>query len=124
MQITEAQASFAKKTLAFLRLHLIPCCPLQRGGSKGQAATTWEVSMNSSAIVNGAHLGFRKIERAGSANAPTKLMSPEEVASLLRVSKGMVSKLVRTGKLDAVHVGRLVRIPPESYDALIASRGA
>lgn len=64
---------------------------------------------------------MRKPERA---SGHKQLMMPEEVAELLSVSKGMVYKLVRTGKLEAVHIGCLVRIPHESYEDPLARRGA
>lgn len=47
------------------------------------------------------------------------LLTPEHVAEKLGVSKAMVYKLVRNGQLDAVHVGRLVRIVPDSYRRFI-----
>ncbi|NGM17765.1 excisionase family DNA-binding protein [Eggerthellaceae bacterium zg-893] len=36
----------------------------------------------------------------------------------------MVYKLVREGRLEAVRVGRLVRISPKSYEDLLARCGA
>lgn len=50
------------------------------------------------------------------------LLTPEHVAEKLGVSKAMVYKLVRNGQLDAVHVGRLVRIVPDSYRSFIGQR--
>lgn len=50
------------------------------------------------------------------------LLTPEHVAEKLGVSKAMVYKLVRNGQLDAVHVGRLVRIVPDSYRRFIGQR--
>lgn len=47
------------------------------------------------------------------------LLTPKEVARLMSVSVDMVYKLVRQGELDAVHIGRLVRIRPGSYEKLI-----
>lgn len=67
---------------------------------------------------------MRSMHKPERVSGHEQLMMPEEVAELLSVSKGMVYKLVRTGKLEAVHIGRLVRIPHESYDDLLARRGA
>ena len=47
------------------------------------------------------------------------LLLPEYVAGKLGVSRSMVYKLVQTGELEAVHIGRLVRISPDSYKRLI-----
>lgn len=80
--------------------------------------------MNSTAMTSNAHAGFRKMERTRFNNGQARLLSLEEAASLLQVSKGMVYKLVREGRLEAVRMGRLVCISPESYDDLIARCGA
>ncbi len=39
------------------------------------------------------------------------LFTFEEAARLANVSRSMIRKLARTGRLDVVHVGRCVRIP-------------
>lgn len=47
------------------------------------------------------------------------LLTPQHVAHRLQVSIDMVYKLVREGKLEAIHIGRLLRIKPESYERLL-----
>ena len=47
------------------------------------------------------------------------LLTVKEVAELLRVSTSMVYRLVRDGKLEAVHIGKLVRVRPEQYLKLL-----
>ncbi|WP_206214790.1 MULTISPECIES: helix-turn-helix domain-containing protein [unclassified Adlercreutzia] len=80
--------------------------------------------MSSSTIASNAHVDFCRMERQSASKGQVQLLSPEEVALLLQVSKSMVYKLVRGGRLEAVHVGRLVRIAPKSYEDLLARRGA
>lgn len=53
-----------------------------------------------------------------------RLMTPKEMASLLRVSTATVYKLVREGTLDAVRIGRLVRFRPEHYQKLLDDSAA
>lgn len=43
------------------------------------------------------------------------LYTPQEIADALGVSRAMVYKLVKEGELEGVHIGRSVRIRPESY---------
>lgn len=50
------------------------------------------------------------------------LLTPKHIAKKLNVSDAMVYKMVREGKLGAVHIGRLVRIKPESYARLLEER--
>lgn len=47
------------------------------------------------------------------------LLTPQHVAQRLQVSIDMVYKLVREGDLEAIHIGRLLRIKPESYEKLL-----
>lgn len=53
---------------------------------------------------------------------PVDLMSVEEVAAKLKVCKATVYKMVRKGQIEAVHLGRLVRITPEGYKQLLDKR--
>ena len=53
---------------------------------------------------------------------PVDLMSVEEVAAKLKVCKATVYKMVRKGQIEAVHLGRLVRITPEGYKQLLERR--
>ena len=46
-----------------------------------------------------------------------------EVAQILRVPKLHVYRLVREGKLPAVHIGRWVRVPEEALRAWMAQGG-
>ena len=47
------------------------------------------------------------------------LLTPKIVAKRLQISIDMVYKLVREGDLEAIHIGRLLRIKPESYEKLL-----
>lgn len=47
------------------------------------------------------------------------LLTPKIVAKRLQISIDMVYKLVREGDLEAIHIGRLLRIKPESYEELL-----
>lgn len=67
---------------------------------------------------------LRKMRTGMPEKAPTKLMCADEVASKLKVCKATVYKMVKEGQLEAVHLGRLVRITPESYEAFLANRRA
>lgn len=80
--------------------------------------------MSNSTFASNAHVIFRRMERTSSAKGQVQLLSPEEVASLLQASKSMAYKLVREDRLEAVHVGRLVRISPKSYEDLLARHSA
>lgn len=53
---------------------------------------------------------------------PVELMSVEDVAAKLKVCKATVYKMVRRGQIEAVHLGRLVRITPEGYKQLLERR--
>lgn len=53
---------------------------------------------------------------------PVDLMGVEEVAAKLKVCKATVYKMVRKGQIEAVHLGRLVRITPEGYKQLLDKR--
>lgn len=45
-------------------------------------------------------------------NRPNKLLlTYDEAADALSLSRTMISKLVRTGRLEVVHIGRAVRVP-------------
>lgn len=48
-----------------------------------------------------------------------ELLTPKRVAAKLQISTAMVYKMVREGELEALHIGRLVRIRPESYERLL-----
>jgi excisionase family DNA binding protein len=47
-------------------------------------------------------------------------LSVEDAAGRLSVSPGLVRKLIRTGHLEAVRVGRCVRIPVASLEVYLA----
>ena len=44
----------------------------------------------------------------------------KEVAEILKIHLATVYQLVRTGRLRAVHIGRAIRIPESSFDALLS----
>ena len=48
--------------------------------------------------------------------AEVKFLTVAEVASLMRVSKMTVYRLVHTGELTAVRVGRSFRVPEHAVD--------
>jgi excisionase family DNA binding protein len=51
-----------------------------------------------------------------------KLLTAEEVASVLDVSRALVYSMVRRGEIPAVHVRGAVRIRKEDLDRIINSR--
>ena len=44
----------------------------------------------------------------------------KEAAEILKIHWATVYQLVRTGRLRAVHLGRAIRIPASSFDALLS----
>ncbi len=54
--------------------------------------------------------------------SPGGLLSPDQVAERLAVSRSMVYKLARTGELPAVYVGRLPRFAEADILEFIATR--
>ncbi len=48
-----------------------------------------------------------------------RLLTPSDVGNRLAVSRSMVYKLLRTGELAALYVGRLPRIAERDLDAYI-----
>jgi len=52
-----------------------------------------------------------------------KMLLAHEAAQILRLPKPRIYELVRQGRLPAVRVGRLVRIPEEELLAWIARGG-
>ena len=42
------------------------------------------------------------------------------VKEILKIHRATVYQLVRTGRLRAVHIGRAIRIPESSFDALLS----
>lgn len=57
------------------------------------------------------------------ADPPPRLLTPREVAEILRCSPSMVRALSRRGELRAVHVGRLPRFRREDVEVYIARGG-
>lgn len=51
-----------------------------------------------------------------------ELFDVKYVASKLKVCTATVYKMVREGKIEAVHLNRLVRITPKGYKQLIEKR--
>jgi excisionase family DNA binding protein len=51
-----------------------------------------------------------------------RFMTPQEVADHLRVSSMTVYRLIRSGELRAVRVGKAYRILEDDVDAYLASR--
>ena len=51
-----------------------------------------------------------------------KLLTIEDVAEMLTVSKGMVRKLVHRREVDVIKIGKLVRFKEEDIEKLIKTR--
>lgn len=51
-----------------------------------------------------------------------QFLTPQEVADLLRVSSMTVYRLIRSGELRAVRVGKAYRLLEEDVDAYLADR--
>lgn len=54
--------------------------------------------------------------------ARPRLLTVQEVAEMLRVSNMTVYRLVRSGELRALQIGKSYRLREEDVDAFIASR--
>ena len=60
--------------------------------------------------------------RALSLHAPQEwpeLLSPQDVATLMRIATGTVARWCETGQIEAVRVGRRWRIPPQAVWPLV-----
>lgn len=57
---------------------------------------------------------------------PKKISAPlltiDDAAFLLRVSKKTISRRIASGQLAAIHDGRIVRIHREAVDAFVAAK--
>ena len=60
-------------------------------------------------------------ERAGarSITPPVTFLTVAEVAELMRVSKMSVYRLIHSGELEAVRVGRSFRVPEQAVNAYL-----
>ena len=54
-----------------------------------------------------------EIHQSGEGSQNTLLLTFQEAGKTLRVSPGMVRKLVRAGRLKVTHIGRCARISQE-----------
>lgn len=45
-------------------------------------------------------------------------LTAKDLAEKLKISRSMIYKLVKNGQLECVHLGRLVRFPPDSPERL------
>lgn len=54
---------------------------------------------------------------------PDRMMTPEQVAEWLQVHRGTVYRWIDEGKLPALQVGRVYRIPREDVLAMVGRRG-
>jgi excisionase family DNA binding protein len=54
--------------------------------------------------------------------APPQLLTVDEVAAVLHVSRSHAYLLVHSGKLASVRIGRSVRVRPETLEVFIAER--
>ena len=48
-----------------------------------------------------------------------KLLKANDVAEVLNISSAYVYKLISTGELPSVHIGRSVRVRPQDLDVFI-----
>jgi excisionase family DNA binding protein len=48
-----------------------------------------------------------------------KLLTPDQVAEFLSISRNMVYRIINTGKLEAIKVENILRIPEESLKEYI-----
>jgi excisionase family DNA binding protein len=55
-------------------------------------------------------------------HAGARFLTPQEVADLLRVSSMTVYRLIKSGELPAVRVGKAFRIREDELDAYLAAR--
>lgn len=55
-------------------------------------------------------------------NAQARFMTVGEVAAVLRVSTMTVYRLINSGELPAVRIGRSFRLRPEDLDDYLAAR--
>lgn len=59
-----------------------------------------------------------------SSPTPSRMLSRDVVAKLLGISRQTVDRLIRSGELRAIKIGRRVLIPDDALDALIALKYA
>ena len=52
------------------------------------------------------------------------LLTKDQVAELLQVSRRTVERMEETGELEPVRIGRMVRYRPEDIDAFIGRKSA
>jgi excisionase family DNA binding protein len=55
-------------------------------------------------------------------HARARYLTPQEVADLLRVSSMTVYRLIKSGEMPAIRVGKAFRIPEDELDAYLAAR--
>jgi excisionase family DNA binding protein len=51
---------------------------------------------------------------------PGALLTPDDVAARLRVSRSMAYVLIKRGELEAIHVGRLPRVTEAAFAEYMA----
>jgi excisionase family DNA binding protein len=57
---------------------------------------------------------------AAGARLPRLAYSADEVAAMLGVGRSTVFEWCRLGRVEAIRIGRVVRIPADALDALLA----
>jgi excisionase family DNA binding protein len=70
-------------------------------------------------------MSLASVPEAARAPVPTDgpLLTPDDCARRLSVSRSMVYSLIKRGHLRAVFVGRLPRVAPAELDRFIAAAG-
>lgn len=66
----------------------------------------------------------RKTDGNGRSSVESVVLYPDEVATLMKVSRWTVYELVKRGKLPATKIGRGIRIPTKAVMDFIESGGA
>jgi excisionase family DNA binding protein len=66
--------------------------------------------------------GYRAAANDADATGPTVLLRAEEAARLLRISRTAVFKLLASGELRSITIGRRRRIPRAALDDYVQNR--
>ncbi|MFD4863685.1 excisionase family DNA-binding protein [Streptomyces sp. NPDC058412] len=63
---------------------------------------------------------MESVQLDATADPTLVLLTVEEAARRLRIGRTLCFRLVGTGELESVPIGRLRRIPPDAVDAYVA----
>jgi excisionase family DNA binding protein len=62
------------------------------------------------------------VNRATPLSELPEFLTVAEVAAYLRIGKGLIYEMVRSGELRSVRMGRLVRVPREALSEMAGER--